>query len=130
LADRLQRAAPLDEVRVRAFEQACRELESAYLASELESTDAASSDAPWFVDDRRDTLGSATVDSKLRIWQAQDAEHPFVKFAVVRAPDASSLLVRTTRRALEAAGYLPPAATDLTVYDNPSGGYADARLVH
>lgn len=179
-AESVQPRTPFEEAGVRAFEEACGELEAAYLASELESTDPGSHDAPWSVDERRDTLGSRTVDGKLRAWQEEDAKHPFVKFAVVRAPDASRLLVRvgpfdlghvdiaggpalsagllqtrvidgktfvvvfentsggfrpgplrnqTTRRALDVAGYLPPIAADLTVYDNPSGGYADSQLV-
>jgi hypothetical protein len=170
---------PYREPAVQAYEAACAELEDAYLASQLESTDPPSQSGPWESDEGRDVLGSATVDAKLAAWQALDAARPFVKFAVVRTSqgglamrvgsmrvghvdiaggtalsagllrtsvqDGRTQVVvlentsggyrprplrnRTALAVLAAAGYLPANPRDLTVYDNPSGGYEDSQLI-
>ena len=172
-------STPFDAARVSTYEAAVRELETAYLGSQLESTDPAQKPGEWASDEGRDQLGSATVDAKLASWQALDPERPFVKFAVVRLPsgelvtrvgrldvghvdiagglalsagllhsevqDGKARVVvlentsggfrpgplrnRITLEALRAAGYLPASAADLTVHDNPTGGYDHSALI-
>lgn len=179
-AAKLVPASPYSEVAVRPYEDACAKLETAYLASLLESTDPASQTGAWVIDEGRDVLGSPSVDAKLLAWQTKDPARSLAKFAVVYAKDGVSLEVhvgsldighvdiagapalsagllrtavvngkttvvafentsggfrpgplrnRTTLAALTAAGYVPMPASALTMHDNPSGGYADSKLM-
>jgi hypothetical protein len=139
-AARLVPAAPLDEAKVRAYEQACAALEAAYLESLLESTDPASKPLPWMSDEGRDVLGSPTVDAKLAAWQAFDAEHPFAKFAVVRVDGVLQLRVgRLDVGHVDIAGAPALSAgllrsevqggrTVIVVVENTSGGFRPGPL--
>lgn len=57
-------------------------LERAYLESELDSTYPPVEPLPWSASDRRDQLGSATVDARIRAWQPPGHPGAFVKFAI------------------------------------------------
>jgi hypothetical protein len=132
---------PYREPDVRSYEEACARLLDSYLGSLLESTDPSASPGPWAIDDGRDVLGSASVDQKLALWQAQNPERPFAKFAVVRAADGT-LSMRVGRLDVGhvdiaggpalSAGLLRTAVhdgkTEVVVLENTSGGYRPGPL--
>jgi len=141
LAARSEPPAQAHERAVRIYEEACDQLERAYLESELESSDAPSRAGPWRSDERRDVLGSGSVDAKLAAWQRFDAARPYVKFAVVRR-EGAGLEVRVGRLDVShvdiaggrvlSAGLLQSTVkrgkTLVVAVENTSGGYRPRPL--
>ena len=119
--------------------RAAAELEAAYLATTLDSSDARQQPGEWTADDGRDVLGAPGVDDKLRAWST----HPrgFIKFAVVGTPRGLAFRVGSASvRHVDLAGgsaltagilrvELEPGARPLVKeLENTSGGFRPGPL--